>query len=49
MDNFLIDTGIEVNILTKDAWRQMGIPPLVESSNVLFMANKTKKKPIGVL
>ncbi|KAH9318041.1 hypothetical protein KI387_019810, partial [Taxus chinensis] len=39
----------EVNVLTLDAWVQMGRPLLQPSSNVLFMANKTKATPIGVL
>ncbi|KAH9320087.1 hypothetical protein KI387_021856, partial [Taxus chinensis] len=39
----------EVNVLTLDAWVQMGRPPLQPSSNVLFMANRTKATPIRVL
>ncbi|KAH9320964.1 hypothetical protein KI387_015603, partial [Taxus chinensis] len=39
----------EVNVLTLDAWHQMGRPALQPSSNVLYMANKTKAMPIGVL
>ncbi|KAH9307054.1 hypothetical protein KI387_011458, partial [Taxus chinensis] len=42
LSNILIDTGIEVNVLTLDAWHQMGRPALQPSSNVLYMENKTK-------
>ncbi|KAH9298453.1 hypothetical protein KI387_030135, partial [Taxus chinensis] len=49
LSNILIDTGAEVNVLTLDAWVQMGRPPLQPSSNVLFMENWTKATPIGVL
>ncbi|KAH9291624.1 hypothetical protein KI387_043182, partial [Taxus chinensis] len=38
-----------VNVLTLDAWHQMGRPALQPSSNVLYMENKTKAMPIGVL
>lgn len=49
LSNILIDTGAEVNVLTLDVWVQMGRPPLQLSSNVLFMENRTKATPIGVL
>ncbi|KAH9290599.1 hypothetical protein KI387_034716, partial [Taxus chinensis] len=39
----------KVNVLTLDAWAQMGRPPLQSSSNVLFMANWTMNTPIRVL
>ncbi|KAH9307447.1 hypothetical protein KI387_035358, partial [Taxus chinensis] len=39
----------EVNVLTLDAWIQMGRLPLQPSLNVLFMENMTKAMPIGVL
>ncbi|KAH9298159.1 hypothetical protein KI387_029841, partial [Taxus chinensis] len=38
-----------VNVLTLDVWNQMGRTPLPPSSNVLYMVNKTKAMPIGVL
>ncbi|KAH9292050.1 hypothetical protein KI387_042765, partial [Taxus chinensis] len=40
---------VEGNVLTLDAWNQMGRPPLHPSSNVLYMANKKRAMPIGVL
>lgn len=49
LSNILIDSGTELNVLTLDAWVQMGIPLLHPSSNVLFMENRTKATPIGVL
>ncbi|KAH9313419.1 hypothetical protein KI387_044053 [Taxus chinensis] len=49
LSNILIDTCTEVNVLTLDAWVQMGRPPLQPSSNVLFMVNRTKATPIRVL
>ncbi|KAH9299924.1 hypothetical protein KI387_044620, partial [Taxus chinensis] len=49
LSNILIDTSVEVNVLTFDAWHQMGRPTLQPSSNVLYIVNKTKAIPIGVL
>lgn len=49
LSKILIDTGAEVNVLTLDAWNQMGRPPLQPSSNMMFMENRTKAMPIGVL
>ncbi|KAH9328697.1 hypothetical protein KI387_000805, partial [Taxus chinensis] len=40
---------VEVNVLTLDAWHQMGRPTLQPSLNVLYMENKTKVMPISVL
>ncbi|KAH9305675.1 hypothetical protein KI387_010079, partial [Taxus chinensis] len=40
---------VEVNVLTLDAWVQMGGPPLQPSSNVLFMVKQMKPTPIRVL
>ncbi|KAH9288598.1 hypothetical protein KI387_032715, partial [Taxus chinensis] len=49
LSNIMIEMIAEVNVLTLDAWNQMGRPPLQPSSNVLYMAKKTKVIPIGVL
>ncbi|KAH9307516.1 hypothetical protein KI387_035427, partial [Taxus chinensis] len=38
-----------VNVLTLDAWNQMGRPLLQPSLNVLYMTNMTKSTPISVL
>ncbi|KAH9291009.1 hypothetical protein KI387_044138 [Taxus chinensis] len=49
LSNILIDTGAKVNVLTFGCMAWMGRPALQPSSNVLYMANKTKAFPIGVL
>ena len=49
LSNILIDTCVKVNVLTLDVCVQMGRPPSQPSYNVLFMANRTKATPIGVL
>lgn len=49
LSNILIDIGTEVNVLTLDAWHQMGRPALKPSFNVLYMEKKMKVMPIGVL
>ncbi|KAH9287458.1 hypothetical protein KI387_031575, partial [Taxus chinensis] len=49
LSNILIDIGVEVNVLNLDSCHQMGRPILKQYSNVLYMENKMKAMPIGVL
>ena len=49
MNNIILDLGLEVNVLTKHTWEQMGKPTLEWSPIQLRLANQQKIVPLGRL
>ena len=49
MDEFILDLGFEVNILTKQTWELMGKPKLRYSPIQLRLANQQRVSPMGRL
>ena len=49
MDEVVLDLGLEVNVLTKQTWKQMGSPQLVRSPIHLRLANQQRVSPLGQL
>ena len=47
VDSIIMDLGLDVNILTKETWENMGKPQLVWSPVKLWLANQAKVTPIG--
>ena len=49
MDEVILDLGLEVNVLTKQTWEQMGSPKLARSPIHLRLANQQRVSPLGRL
>ena len=49
MDFIILNLGLDVNILTKQTWENMGNPNLVRSHIQLRLAKQMKVIPIGWL
>ena len=47
MTDIILDLGLEVNVLTKQTWEQMGKPTLEWSPIQLRLANQHKIVPLG--